>query len=124
VQLKVVREGKQVSLPITVGELKDNEIVASGQESELGLTAQPITPDIAQSLGLERTEGLVVSSVKPGSPAEEAGLRSGDVITEVNRRPVKNLAEYNQEIARSEKGKPVLFLVRRGQSSLFLALKP
>jgi serine protease Do len=73
---------------------------------------------------LERTEGLVVSSVKPGSPAEEAGLRSGDVITEVNRRPVKNLAEYNQEIARSEKGKPVLFLVRRGQSSLFLALKP
>ena len=123
-QLKVVREGKQVSLPITVGELKDNEIVASGQESELGLTAQPITPDIAQSLGLERTEGLVVSSVKPGSPAEEAGLRSGDVITEVNRRPVKNLAEYNQEIARSEKGKPVLFLVRRGQSSLFLALKP
>jgi hypothetical protein len=42
----------------------------------------------------------------------------------VNRRPVKNIEEYNREIARSEKGKPVLFLVRRGQSSLFLALKP
>jgi serine protease Do len=73
---------------------------------------------------LERAEGLVISSVKPGSAAEEAGLRSGDVITQVNRRPVKNIEEYNREIARSEKGKPVLFLVRRGQSSLFLALKP
>jgi serine protease Do len=124
VQLKVMREGKQVSLPITVGELQDNEIVASSEETELGLTAQPVTPDIAQSLGLERAEGLVISSVKPGSAAEEAGLRSGDVITQVNRRPVKNIEEYNREIARSEKGKPVLFLVRRGQSSLFLALKP
>ena len=123
VQLKVLREGKQVSLPITVGELKDNEIVASAQESDLGLSVQPVTPDIAQSLGLERAEGLVVSSVKPGSAAEEAGLRSGDVITQINRRPVKNLAEYNREMARNEKGKPVLFLVRRGQSSLFLALK-
>ena len=124
VQLKVLREGKQISLPITVGELKDNEVVASsGQEGELGLTVQPVTPDIAQSLGLERAEGLVVASVKPGSAADEAGLRSGDVITQVDRRPVRNLAEYNREISRTEKGKSVLFLVRRGESSVFLALK-
>ena len=124
VQLKLMREGKQISLPITVGELKDNEVAASpGEESELGLAVQPVTPDIAQSLGLERAEGLVVASVKPGSAADEAGLRSGDVITQVNRRTVKNLAEYNREISRIEKGKSVLFLVRRGESSVFLALK-
>jgi serine protease Do len=124
VQLKVTRDGKQISLPITVGELKDNEVVASsGQESDLGLTVQPLTPDMAQSLGLERAEGLVVASVKPGSAADEAGLRSGDVITQVNRRPVKNLADYNREISRTEKSKSVLFLVRRGESSVFLALK-
>jgi serine protease Do len=124
VQLKVTREGKQISLPITVGEMKESEVVASaGQESELGLTVQPVTPDIAQSLGLERAEGLVVASVKPGSAADEAGLRSGDVITQVNRRPVKNLAEYNREISRNEKSNSLLFLVRRGESSVFLALK-
>jgi serine protease Do len=124
VQLKVNREGKQISLPITVGEMKDTEVVASaGQESDLGLTVQPVTPDIAQSLGLERAEGLVVASVKPGSAADDAGLRSGDVITQVNRRPVKDLADYNREISRSEKAKSVLFLVRRGESSVFLALK-
>jgi serine protease Do len=61
--------------------------------------------------------------VKAGSAAEEAGLRSGDLITQINRRPVKNLADYNRELAASDKGKSVLFLVRRGQSSLFLALK-
>ena len=123
-QLKVLREGKQISLPITVGELKDNEIAAAaGQESDMGLTVQPLTPDVAQTLGLERVEGLVISAVAPGSAADEAGLRSGDVITQVNRRPVKNLAEYNREISRTEKGKSVLFLVRRGESSVFLALK-
>jgi serine protease Do len=65
----------------------------------------------------------VISAVRPGSAAEEAGLQPGDVITEIDRRPVKNLADYNRELARNEKGKSVLFLVRRGQSSLFLALK-
>ena len=124
VQLRIARDGKQISLPITVGELKDNEVAApAGQEGELGLAVQPLTPEMAQSLGLERAEGLVVASVKPGSAADEAGLRSGDVITQVNRRPVKNLADYNREISRSEKGKSMLFLVRRGESSVFLALK-
>jgi serine protease Do len=124
VQLKIAREGKQISLPITVGEMKDSEVIASiGPESDLGLTVQPVTPDIAQSLGLERAEGLVVASVKPGSAADDAGLRSGDVITQVNRHPVKNLADYNREISRTEKTKSVLFLVHRGESSVFLALK-
>jgi serine protease Do len=123
VQLKISREGKQLSLPITVGEMKDNEVAAAGQESGLGLTVQPLTPELAQNLGLERAEGIVVSAVTPGGAADEAGLRAGDVITQVNRRPVKNLADYNREMSGSEKGKSVLFLVRRGQSSVFLALK-
>jgi S1-C subfamily serine protease len=45
------------------------------------------------------------------------------VIVEINRQPVKNLADYRSELARSEKAKSVLLLVRRGQSNLFLALK-
>src|SRR5438093_604540 len=123
VQLKVLRDGKEVTLPLTVGEMKEKEIVASTQEGDLGLVVQPVTPEIAESLGIDRAEGLVVTSVVPGSAADEAGLRAGDLIAQVNRRPVKSLAEYNREIARSEKGKSVLFLVRRGQGSLFLALK-
>jgi len=123
VQIKVIRDGKENTLPLTVGEMKESEVAASAQEGELGLTVQPLTPQLAENFGLERADGLVISAVKPGSAAEEAGLRAGDVIIEVNRRTVKSLADYNREIARNENAKSVLFLVRRGQSSLFLALR-
>jgi len=123
VQVRVLRESKEVNLPLTVGEMKDNEITAAVQESGLGLTVQPITPQLAENLGLERTEGLVITAVKPGSAAEDAGLKSGDVISEINRQRVKTLADYNRELARNDKAKSVLLLVRRGQNSLFLALK-
>jgi len=123
VQVKIIRDGKETTLPLTVGEMKETEVAAAAQEGELGLTVQPLTPQLAENLGLERKDGLVISAVKPGSAAEEAGLRSGDVVVEINRQPVKNLADYNREIARNEKAKSVLFLVRRGQNSLFLALK-
>ena len=123
VQLKLIRGGKETTLPLTVGEMKEAEVAASTEEGELGLTVQPLTPQLAESLGLERANGLVISAVKPGSAADDAGLRAGDVIMEINRQAVKSLAEYNREIARNDKAKSVLFLVRRGQSSLFLALK-
>jgi serine protease Do len=123
VQLKVLRDGKETALPLTVGEMKESEVIAATQEGDFGLTVQPVTPQLAENLGLERAEGLVITAVKRGSAAEEAGLRSGDVITEINRQPIKNLADYNRELTRNEKAKSVLLLVRRGQSSLFLALK-
>ncbi|HSQ12622.1 MAG TPA: DegQ family serine endoprotease, partial [Candidatus Deferrimicrobium sp.] len=123
VQIKVIRDGRETALSLTIGEMKEAEVTAAEQEGELGLTVQQLTPQLAETLGLERGAGLVISAVKPGSAAEEAGLRTGDVLVEINRRPVKNLADYNREIAGNDKAKSVLFLVRRGQSSLFLALK-
>jgi serine protease Do len=91
-------------------------------KGKLGLTLQNITPEIAQRMGLDRSEGLIVTSVAPGSPADDAGLEQGDVILEVNRKPVRNLTEYQQAIENA--GKPsILFLVRRGETSIFLALK-
>ena len=123
VSLKVLRDGKEISMPITVGELKEKEVVASGEEGDLGLAVQPVTPELAENFGLERAEGLVITAVTPGSAADDAGLRPGDLISQINRRPVKTLADYNREMARTEKGKSVLMLVRRGQSSVFLALK-
>jgi serine protease Do len=123
VPLKVMRDGKEISLSIGVGEMKENEVAASSAEGGLGLAVQPVTPEIAQSLGLERAEGLVITEVTPGSAADEAGLRAGDLISQINRHPVKNLADYNREMAGSEKGKSVLLLVKRGQESVFLALK-
>ena len=55
-------------------------------------------------MGLDRRDGLVITEVKPGSAADEAGLQPGDLITQVNRRPVKNLADYKREMAGEREG--------------------
>jgi serine protease Do len=125
VRMKVVREKKEVVLAVAVGELKDEEVVASAPEKgELGLTVQRLTPQMAESLGLEKSEGVVVSAVEPGSAADDAGIRRGDVLMEIDRRPIRSLDEYRKSVAAIKKGRGVLFLVRRGESTLFLALKP
>jgi serine protease Do len=125
VRLKILRDKKEQQLSVTVGELKDEEVVASAPEKgELGMTVQRLTPQIAESLGLEKAEGVVVSAVDPGSAADEAGIRRGDVIVEIDRKPIRGLDEYKKAVAGIRKGKGVLLLVRRGESTLFLALKP
>jgi serine protease Do len=124
-RMKVLRDKKEIILNVAVGELKDEEVVASAPEKgELGLTVQRLTPQMAESLGLEKSEGVVVTAIEPGSTAEEAGIRRGDVILEVDRKAVRNLDEYKKAVAGVRKGRGVLFLVRRGESTLFLALKP
>jgi serine protease Do len=125
VRLKVLRDKKELMLNVVVGELKEEEVVASAPEKgELGLTVQRLTPQMAESLGLEKSDGVVVSGVEAGSAADEAGIRRGDVIMEVDRRAIRNVDEYRKAIAGVKKGRGVLFLVRRGDSTLFLALKP
>ena len=84
-----------------------------------------MTPEIAESLGLDpETKGVIVSGVEPGTSAGDAGLRRGDVILEVNRQPVENLEAFYAKMADRKKGKSLLLLVRRGESTVFLALKP
>jgi serine protease Do len=125
VRMKVLRDKKEVMLNVAVGELKDEEVVASVPEKgELGLTVQKVTPQMAESLGLEKADGVVVTAVEPGSAADDAGIRRGDVIMEVDRRSIRSLDEYKKAVAAIRKGRGVLFLVRRGESTLFLALKP
>jgi serine protease Do len=124
-RMKVLRDKKEVNLTVTVGELKEEEVVAAVPEKgELGMTVQRLTPQIAESLGLDKAEGVVVTVVEPGSAADEAGIRRGDVIMEIDRKAIRNLDEYKKAVAAARKGKGILFLVRRGESTLFLALKP
>ena len=66
---------------------------------------QTLTPELAENLGVERgVKGVVVTQVEPGGPAGEAGLRRGDVILEVNRKPVKDAAAYNKAVKAERQG--------------------
>jgi serine protease Do len=127
VKVKVLRGSSESILEVKVQELKDEEVeVASAQsESEdLGLAVQNVTPEIAESLGLDSaTNGVVVSTVTPGSAADDAQLRRGDIILEVNRKVVKDAAAFRAALKSPEKGKSLLLLIKRGDSTIFLALR-
>lgn len=126
VSVKVIRDKRTETLSIKIAEMKEEETAAAaGKEHGLGLTVQPLTPEIAESLGLSgEIKGVVVSGVEPGSSADDAGLRRGDIILEVNREAVKDLASYRKALKAAAKGKSVLLLVRRGENTIFMALKP
>ncbi|MEE8312257.1 MAG: DegQ family serine endoprotease [Candidatus Binatia bacterium] len=126
VNVVVVRNGKKKKLEVTVAKLEGSGAGAEPVEAdELGLSIQDITPEIAKELGLDTdTEGVVVSSVTRGSPAEEAGIRAGDVIQMVGNRSVTSAEEFREELAGRSEDASLLVLVRRGDQTLFRVIKP
>jgi serine protease Do len=128
VEVKILREGKEQSVIVKTAEMKDDEAQPETKEKEssaYGLTVQPLTPEIANNLGVSAdTKGVLVADVEQGSVAEDAGLRRGDVIAEVNRQPVSDVDAYKKALKDAGAGKSVLLLVRRGDNTVFLALKP
>jgi serine protease Do len=123
IPLKVFRGKEELQLSVTVGELKEEEVVASTSEkNDLGLTVQPVPPEAARSLGLENNRGVVITAVDPSGPGAASGFRRGDVILEIDRKPIRGLSDYEKAIKES-KDKNLLFLIRRGDTTIFLALK-
>jgi serine protease Do len=129
VKLNVLRNGKPQQVAVTLGEFPSKEERASldnsgGKESILqGVTVENLTAEAAQQLKLPpQTKGVVVSEVSPASRAAEAGLKPGDVIQEVNHQPVRGVNDLKQAVNSNSKDKPVLLLVNREGTTLFLAV--
>ncbi len=123
VGVKVVRDGKERTLTVSIGKLQEEAVAAAEQGTGLGLTVRELTPDAAKKLSVKKAEGVVVTEIKPGSPADVAGLRKGDVILEVNRNPVKSLSAYDRVVKDIKKGQNALFLVQRGEMTRFFVAK-
>jgi serine protease Do len=88
---------------------------------------QDLTPEIARSFRVSETKGLVVTNVDEGTPADEAGMRRGDVrgdvMVEVNQKKVENLHDYRAALARVGSADSLQLLMRRGGNVLYVALK-
>ncbi len=96
-----------------IEDLKDDGTVTRGW---LGVQIQPVTEDIADSLGLKTAAGAIVSDVNTGSPAEKGGVRTGDAITEVDGTEVKDARDLARKIATYKPGSKVaLTVMRRGK---------
>ncbi len=89
-----------------------------------GLTVQEVTPLLGKYFKLESPEGVLVSDVKSGSPAERAGLKTGDVIIEINGRRVQSLGGFTSILRDIGEKERISLLVQRGRDSIPLVLRP
>jgi serine protease Do len=134
--VKVLRDGKEVELHVTLREAPANygertvrpaESGGEPQESKhydkLGLQVGPLTGDVAQQLGISGASGVVITGVEDGSPADKAELAPGMVITQVGRKAVKSVAEFEAEAKNASPEKGILLLVRSTEGSRFVVLK-
>ena len=126
--LAILRDGKQETVHAVLAELPNRKMASNDREGEsgqgrFGLAVEPVTPDVANQLGLKNVKGLVVSDVAPGSPASDAGVRPGDVIEQVNRKPVSSVSEL-QDALKASAERPALLLLNRQGNSLYVALAP
>jgi len=124
VTVKIARDGKVTDRQVKLGEMEEKAEVAKAPSTHkrLGIAVQNLTPEIAKGLGLKKETGVVVSQVEPGSPAANAGIQTGDVIREVNRKPVKDVEDFVQKIEKVKDRDNVLLFVQRGQNNLFAAV--
>ena len=126
IEITIIREGKRIQVQVTTVEMPSE---AAGQKtpSEMkewfGLRVTTVTPQMAKQLGLPKAEGVVVDNIEAGSVGQDAGLRRGDVILEVNRQKVRDENDYRSLMEKTKPGQSVLFLISRGGSTLFVSLK-
>ena len=126
VTVKLYRSGKPIDRDVKVTAMEDSSETspASSSKKTLGIAVQNLTPDIARQLGLRSETGVVVTQVEPDSPADKAGIQTGDIIREVNRKPVKDANDLVEKIDQAKDQNSVLLLVQRGQNNMFAAVTP
>lgn len=122
--VKVLRDGKVQVISLTVERLKDTEEESAAKAPDkLGMSVTELTGDLAARLRTTETKGVVVTEVKAGSSAERAGIARGDIIREVNGNKVATISDYEKAVAQRKKGNILRLLLKRGDSSLFVALR-
>ena len=139
--MTIMRDGKRMSLPVTVQEMPSHYTSLAREEGEdgnaekngdsndpmsfeeLGIDVRELTPQMAQQLGVKDAKGVVVGTVKPGSAADEAGLREGMVIETVNKKPVTNADEFKAAMKHVSLKAGLIFQVRTANGTTLLAIR-
>jgi serine protease Do len=136
VKLTIIRDGNTQELTAVLDEYnvdgsstavpqnrEGEEPQAQPQSGKLGLSLQPVSPQVAKQLGLEGSDGLVVTDVDQAGPAAEAGIARGDVVLEINRTAVKSVEDVQSALERAG-DRPVLMLVARRGGTVYLTVRP
>jgi serine protease Do len=132
VTIKILRSGKEYTVRLVIAELPRE--VAEAMPKKIpedleagaftGLTVMSLTKEIAKQLGFTKDEtGVVVVRVEPASPADEAGIKKGDIIKEVDRNQVDNLEDFNRIASNAKRNETVLLFITRGDKKFYVTLK-
>ncbi len=133
ISLLVLRGDKELRIPVVIAELpKDIAESAPGVSPEeapsevlSGLSVMELTREIARQLGLRKDEkGVVIARVEPGSGADEAGIRKGDIIQEIDRKKIEGLTDYTRIVSGIKPGDTVLLFINRGGRKFYVTLRP
>jgi len=128
-KLKVFRDGRMMSINVAVGEKPVERVEArtdpvdptKPEGVKLGVTVENVTPEVARQLNLPSAAGALVMDVQSGSPADEGGVRRGDIIREINHKPINNASDLQSTARDLKSGNTVLLKVLRQGQTLFLA---
>lgn len=129
IKVKVIRDGKPVSLSVTLGELPADEDLASAESTgrvvagdRLGLRVSELNPEQRKRLGIEDRQGVLVTDVDDGA-GRKSGVRRGDVIMMVDSTRVEGVAQFAELVKALPAGKSVRLLIQRGSGPVFIALR-
>jgi serine protease Do len=129
IKLDVMRDGKNTTIPVTLEAMGSRDKTTTSdngqQKPRWGLALQDLSPDLRQELQAPAdVHGAVVANVEPGSSAENAGLQRGDVILEVNRKPVHSAQDVQQALSSVPQGQDALVLVWSNGGNTYRVLHP
>jgi Do/DeqQ family serine protease len=113
------------AIPVNMAKHVMNDLRTNGKvtRAQLGVTVQPVTTDMAESLGLKQTSGAIISSVTDGSAAAHAGLKRGDVITSFNGQPVRDTNSLRNRVADAAPGTAADVTIVRDGAEKHLSVK-
>jgi serine protease Do len=126
VKVEIIRDGKPLGIEVVVGELPEEGLKASKKpdvEKDFGLVIQDITPEIAKHLNLKDRNGVIATDVTPGSPAGDADIRSGDIIKEIGRKPIRNMADFKEAMKNANIKEGIVLLIKRENTTFYTVVR-
>ncbi len=131
VSMEILRDGKPQSISIKLGEFQksadvaDNSSSPEQQKGKLGLAVADMTPEVRQQLSVpSNVQGVAIEQVRPASPAEDAGLQPGDIIVQVNRKPVESAQSFVDQVHSAPADKDLLLLVWSNGNATYRVIHP
>jgi serine protease Do len=124
-KVKILRDGKEKTVQVKVGKRPEEKLAARGsyreQEEEFGISVSNLTPEIAQQFNTDETAGVIVTQVESGGKGDNADVRVGDIIKEINRRPIKDVSDYQAVLAKVAPGETANLFIHRKDAGFLVA---